>query len=229
MILLQIMLRTLPSYVQPLYGPPRRGHTPTNLTPEEQLEEVSIRGHFFVASAKTMDRGTKISPQTRPSMTPPSTTTVCASTVRGQGILPDSVRFNPSFPEGNLAQPPQLPVPEQNKRFEQVEYLISDFEFIDREQVVKNRLKNHSEFWENILSPSELVLSTVKFGYVIPFLQYPPSENLKNSRSALDNSDFVEEAIKDLLNSNCVIEVSEKPYVVNPLTVSVSDSGKKKL
>jgi hypothetical protein len=31
------------------------------------------------------------------------------------------------------------------------------------------------------------------------------------------------------LNSNGVIEVSEKPYVVKLLTVSVSDSGKKRL
>jgi hypothetical protein len=79
-------------------------------------------------------------------MTLPSTTTVFACTVRGQGILPYSVCLNPSFPEGNLAQPPQLPVPVQNKQFEQVEYFIPDFEFTDREQVVKNSLKNHSDF-----------------------------------------------------------------------------------
>lgn len=40
---------------------------------------------------------------------------------------------------------------------------------------------------------------------------------------------MTEEAINDLLNSNCVVEVSERPYVVNPLTVSMSDSRKKRL
>ena len=34
-------------------------------------------------------------------------------------------------------------------------------------------LKDHIEFWENTLNHSELVMSTVKYGYVITFIQEP--------------------------------------------------------
>ena len=60
---------------------------------------------------------------------------------------------------------------------------------------------------------------------MIPFLEEPPSRCLKNNASALNNSEFVIEAITSLINSNCVTECTEVPYCCNPLTVVV---GKKK-
>ena len=48
-----------------------------------------------------------------------------------------------------------------------------NYEYEGETLIVKNRLKDHVEFWKNVLSPPELVLSTVKFGYVIPFFQDP--------------------------------------------------------
>ena len=79
------------------------------------------------------------------------------------------------------------------------------------------------------MSPSELVLSTVEFGYVIPFFQDSPSICLKNNKSSIDNSEIVIKAITELKLNGCITEVSDKPYVVNPLTVSVNDSGKQRL
>ena len=57
----------------------------------------------------------------------------------------------------------------------------------------------------------------------------PPEIMLKNNKSATDNNCFVEEAISDLLKSNCIIECETKPRVVNPLTVASNTPHKKRL
>ena len=51
----------------------------------------------------------------------------------------------------------------------------------------------------------------------------------KNNRSALHNNDFVSEAVSDLVQSGCVIQVPFQPFVVNPLSVATQKSGKKRL
>ena len=52
---------------------------------------------------------------------------------------------------------------------------------------------------------------------------------LPNNRSARDYSSFVDEALLELLSSGRVIQVVDVPFVVNPLSVSVQPSGKKRL
>lgn len=51
----------------------------------------------------------------------------------------------------------------------------------------------------------------------------------QNNKSASDHSDFVVEAIENLLVNELIEECDVPPYVVNPLTVSVQFSGKKRL
>jgi hypothetical protein len=51
----------------------------------------------------------------------------------------------------------------------------------------------------------------------------------KNNKSALDNSEFVDQAVSELVDSGCVHEVPFIPYVVNPLSVATNKSGKKRL
>jgi hypothetical protein len=111
---------------------------------------------------------------------------------------------------------------------EQVEYnlVYNSYEY---EQSVKGRLKNHINFWKTQLKPTELVLNTIEFGYVIPFFQEPVSALLKNNRSAFDNCDFVVKAISELLINGCIVETKDVPYVVIPLAVAISDSGKERL
>ena len=46
---------------------------------------------------------------------------------------------------------------------------------------------------------------------------------------AIKNSDFVNEALKELIVSNCVTEVQNKPHFINPLSVSTNSSDKKRL
>jgi hypothetical protein len=43
--------------------------------------------------------------------------------------------------------------------------------------------------------------------------------------SSLKHANFVEKSITELLDKHCITEVTH-PFIVNPLTVSVSGSGK---
>jgi hypothetical protein len=58
------------------------------------------------------------------------------------------------------------------------------------------------------------------------FLRTPPSICVSNNRWAVNHSEFVVEAIHDLLIKVMIEECESKPIVVNPLTVSVSSSNK---
>ncbi|CAG2254074.1 unnamed protein product [Mytilus edulis] len=94
--------------------------------------------------------------------------------------------------------------------------------------IVKDRLKSHYSFWKNI-GCYDYILDTILNGYKIPFYSTPPSICLKNNRSAIIHSEFVTEAIHDLLIRGLIEECEFQPRVVNPLTVSASDGRKKRL
>ncbi|XP_071133514.1 uncharacterized protein [Mytilus edulis] len=93
---------------------------------------------------------------------------------------------------------------------------------------VKGRLAKHYDFWVKI-GANDFVLDTIKNGYVIPFLVPPPSMHMKNNKSAVTNSEFVEKAVLELVDSGCAYEVPFTPYIVNPLSVASNKSGKKRL
>ena len=63
----------------------------------------------------------------------------------------------------------------------------------------------------------------------IKYHSLPPQSSSHNNRSALAEYEFVSEAIKDLLDWSLIEKCESPPRVVNPLTVSVQSSGKKKL
>lgn len=48
---------------------------------------------------------------------------------------------------------------------------------------------------------SKLVISFLKYGYKISFVQEPPRVYLKNNASALKNSEFVTQAMTELLEA----------------------------
>ena len=94
--------------------------------------------------------------------------------------------------------------------------------------IVKGRLQANISFWQSI-GTSKFILDTLSFGYKIPFSQEPSSVFLNNNRSALGDSDFVESAIQELLRVGSIVSCTCPPDVVNPLSVSVQSSGKKRL
>ena len=85
-------------------------------------------------------------------------------------------------------------------------------------------LRRHVEFWRSIGAP-KYILSVICEGYRLPFQQTPPGFTSRNNRSALDHSEFVNEAILELLHSGRVMELNSPPDVVNPLSVSIQPNG----
>ena len=58
------------------------------------------------------------------------------------------------------------------------------------------------------------MIETINDGYKLPLKETPIKTELRNNMSAIQNSDFVNEALKELIVSNCVIEVQNKPHVI---------------
>ena len=94
---------------------------------------------------------------------------------------------------------------------------------------VKGRLKTHLDYWENVIGANGVVTSVIKEVYKIPFTYTPQKAYFKNNKSALRNSDFVTDSIKDLLINKLVKETKNIPHVVSPLSVVENFAGKKRL
>ena len=77
---------------------------------------------------------------------------------------------------------------------------------------VKGCLRRHVEFWHSIGVPN-FILSAIYEGYRLPFEQVPPGNFSKNIKSAFDRSQFVEQAILELLHTRRVVEVQGSPFV----------------
>ena len=69
---------------------------------------------------------------------------------------------------------------------------------------------------------NDFIMNVIYFGYRIPFDTLPTLIILKNNMSSLKHAHFVEKSITELLDKHCITEVTH-PFIVNPLTVSVSD------
>lgn len=163
-------------------------------------------------------------------------TTTCAGTARIREIpnQPSQRSRSDSVTDDDHA------VPDFDFRDEYLNSNIVDYdksrfteEFIVYEQgqkeiIVKNRLREHIKFWENI-GANQFILDTIKYGYKIPFYSLPSKSILKNNCSALKESEFVKEAINDLLDRGLIEKCSHIPIVVNPLSVSIQRNGKKRL
>ena len=93
---------------------------------------------------------------------------------------------------------------------------------------VRGRLAKCISEWEGINAPG-FILEVIREGYKIPFVSLPPPKHGVNNLSAIKEAVFVCEAILDLLKINGIEELSEVPNIVNPLSVSVQSSGKKRL
>ena len=86
----------------------------------------------------------------------------------------------------------------------------------------------HAQFWYDI-GAYRSVLDIIEHGYVIPFVEIPSPAWFRNNSSATRHADFVTKAIQELLEDGRIIESKFVPSVVNPLSVSVNETGKKRL
>ena len=93
---------------------------------------------------------------------------------------------------------------------------------------VKGKLFKAIGHWQLLAAP-DFILSIIRCGYKIPFISTPPPQLFKNNGAAVNECVFVGDAILELLRDNRIEEVFSSPDIVNPLSVSVQRSGKKRL
>ena len=107
---------------------------------------------------------------------------------------------------------------------------LFEFELTDHPPLVnvKGNLRRKLEFWKRI-GTSKFILNVIERGYMLPFLSLPEPAVFRNNRSSLAHATFVEDAIRELVESGRVLEVVLPPLVVNPSSVSVQATGKKRL
>ena len=92
---------------------------------------------------------------------------------------------------------------------------------------VRGRLRKFAYFWRT-LEVSQFILNVIMQGYKIPFFQLPTPFVKRNNSSARENSDFVSQAVSDLLRLDLIEEIACKPNIINPLPVSTRSSGKQR-
>ena len=63
----------------------------------------------------------------------------------------------------------------------------------------------------------------------IKFITTPPPCKFRNNAPARKESDFVTEAVLGLLHDKRVEELDAAPEIINPLSVSIQNTGKKRL
>ena len=79
------------------------------------------------------------------------------------------------------------------------------------------------------ISASLFIRQIILEGYKIPFIYTPAPAQFPNNRSVIQNSDFVDQAIFDLLVDGTVFECELCPNHREPLSVFIQSTGKKRL
>ena len=82
---------------------------------------------------------------------------------------------------------------------------------------VKGKLKPRKKILEVSLKSQIFLMGNVESSFS------------KNNASAFEHEEFVSETIRGLTLDGCILEVTSTPHVVNPLSVNVGNTGKKRL
>jgi hypothetical protein len=94
---------------------------------------------------------------------------------------------------------------------------------------VQGRLHGHADFWLNELEASAFVRDIITQGYRIPFLKVPWPVFKCIHRSALEHEEFISTAIKELVQTGCVVPSDQCPAVCSLLSVVTNAKGKLRL
>ena len=94
--------------------------------------------------------------------------------------------------------------------------------------LVKARLRAKIGFSREVLqaSPAVWILLSLDM-YILHLMSQPTPFMSKNQLSPVQDKEFVDQCIDPLLNSACIKELREAPYVCSPLSVVESNSGKR--
>ena len=74
-------------------------------------------------------------------------------------------------------------------------------------------LEQKLQFWKEDLQASPFVIGCIEEGYKLPLLYEPPQYRDANQGSTKVHEVFVTEAVKELLEHGCVVQVDTTPYI----------------
>ena len=94
---------------------------------------------------------------------------------------------------------------------------------------VKGCLREHVSYWIEVLKAPKWIIDVIKEGYVLLLFTEPTVYRKANQKSALNNIEFVDNAVLDLVQGGYVEPVVSTPHVCSPLSVVENSSGKKRL
>ena len=108
-------------------------------------------------------------------------------------------------------------------------YITNYFEFEsgNEKPVIRGRLKSAVRYWSEVIKAPASVLNIISSGVKLDFVTPPPRMCSPNNNSAKKYSEFVDEAVKELLEYDLIKEVTEIPHVVSPLSVALNGDKKR--
>ena len=119
--------------------------------------------------------------------------------------------------------------PEEDEETEAVEELEKEgvYRDVQDENAAAGNIHRDEfrEYWCKILKPDSYVQKIISEGYKLPFEGgvMPGRYEEPNNKSALQEMEYVREAVKDMMKKKLVTKLEKKPHCVNPLTVSLRD------
>ena len=108
-----------------------------------------------------------------------------------------------------------------SKNFQYKNFTDNYFEYekTGKDISVVGRLKRNVKYWESF-GCSKHILNLIQNGYILPLIKEVLPIELKNNKSSLEETNFVQESIDELLRSKAIVECKTATKVVNPLTVA---------
>ena len=94
---------------------------------------------------------------------------------------------------------------------------------------VQGRLKQRIEFWHEVLQAPPSIIDCIENGYRLPLKFIPPPYSQQNHKSVELFSEFVDDALQNLMSNRCIMRVEAKPEVCSPLSVVANSQGKLRL
>ena len=88
-----------------------------------------------------------------------------------------------------------------------------EYEFTNQENYisVKGKSKQNHSFWKNTTKSNDTVLQIIQQGYRLLFLETPDIARFSNNMSAINNSKYVDNSIKEMLATRTILERDHSP------------------
>lgn len=152
------------------------------------VEQSSMLGNFFVALASSTE--TAVEDNNNSSLENVSIVINKNTTLESAPLKEQQQQRHSELPRNRHQNHSDDPVTSTKTTVNEVEYNFDidiNYEVKSGKNLVnvKGSLKNHYQFWKNVLNASDYILNVISLGYRIPFVSEPTSVMLRNNLSSL--------------------------------------------